>query len=271
MVHITPSATLPSSVGTTAPEGLLISHIQAHIRKGDAAKERATQNIKKSEDHYIAAGQYLTMLKASYAPTWQQWENILKVKLKLSTGRASELMQLADGRKNLQEIRADTAKRVAKHAKASSSLVSKTNEENCNHSGLETPEESEIKKAEDRLSTAKMQSIILDRVCMLIAEMTPHTLSKFRDYWEENCNDHPATATKQTEDGARYSFATMKALAFTGNTVQATAKILIGALIDEAVRERVIKLVLEGELQSSFADFRDAIADLYQKISRAGK
>ena len=100
------TAASSATVGTTtAPASLLIGHIQAHIKQGDAAKERATKNIKKSQDHYIAAGQYLKMLKVSYAPTWQQWETVLKVKVKLSTGRASELMQLADGRKNLQEIR----------------------------------------------------------------------------------------------------------------------------------------------------------------------
>src|SRR5262249_1335208 len=60
----------------------------------------------------IAAGQYLTILRAAYAPTWEQWETILKVKVQLSTGRASELMQIADGRKSLQEVRDATAERV---------------------------------------------------------------------------------------------------------------------------------------------------------------
>src|SRR5262249_34093414 len=93
-------------------------------------KERAAQNHKKSEDHFIAAGQYLTMLKVTYAPTWQQWETILKVKIKLSTGRASELMQLADGRKDLRQLRDTTAQRVkALRDSRGSSLQSRCNEE----------------------------------------------------------------------------------------------------------------------------------------------
>ena len=55
----------------------------------------------------------MTTLKAHYAPTWQAWEAILKIKVKLSVGRASELMALADGRKSVQEIRSATAQRVA--------------------------------------------------------------------------------------------------------------------------------------------------------------
>src|SRR5262249_8577886 len=72
------------------PEYLLVRHIRAHIDKGDKAK-------KKAEDHYIAAGQYLATLKAAYAPTWAAWEDLLKTKVKLSTGRPTELIQLPPG------------------------------------------------------------------------------------------------------------------------------------------------------------------------------
>jgi hypothetical protein len=115
------STTVSSSIGTTAPEGLLISHIQAHIKKGELAEARADQNRKHAEGHYVAAGRYLTMLKVTYAPTWSHWETLLKVKVKLSTGRASELMQLADGRKDLQQIRDGKAQSVAR-LRASKSL-----------------------------------------------------------------------------------------------------------------------------------------------------
>jgi len=64
-----------------APESLLIRHIKAHIHKGEAAKERATKNQKKSDDHFIAAGLQLTLLKTHYAPSWQAWETILKAKV----------------------------------------------------------------------------------------------------------------------------------------------------------------------------------------------
>jgi hypothetical protein len=120
-----------SSVGAIAPESLLIHHIQAHIRQGEKAKERATKNHQKSEDHFIAAGTYLTTLKVNYAPTWQAWESLLKIKVKLSVGRASELMQLADGRKDLRQIRDATAQRVRalRANQGASSLQSRCNEE----------------------------------------------------------------------------------------------------------------------------------------------
>jgi hypothetical protein len=110
------------TAGPAPPEQLLIGHIQAHIKQGEKAKERADKNHKKSEDHFIAAGTYLITLKVNYAPTWQAWESLLKIKVKLSTGRASKLMQLADGRKDLQQIRDEKAQSVARLREHGSSL-----------------------------------------------------------------------------------------------------------------------------------------------------
>ena len=63
--------------------------IKAHIAKGDKAVEKA-------DEHYKAAGIYLKELKAEHADTWAKWETLLKTKIGISTGRASELMQVAD-------------------------------------------------------------------------------------------------------------------------------------------------------------------------------
>jgi hypothetical protein len=124
-----PSTTASSStVGTSAPESLLIRYIQAHVKKGELANERADQNRQKAEEHFVAAGAYLAQLKTTYAPTWQAWESLLKIKVKLSVGRASELMQIADGRKTVQEVREATAQRV-KVLRATSSLQHQCNEE----------------------------------------------------------------------------------------------------------------------------------------------
>src|SRR5262249_28888154 len=106
MVHPSLSTTTPSSsIGTSAPESLLVRYIRAHVRKGDQAKDKSAQ-------HYIAAGHYLITLKANYAPSWEAWEDLLQVKVKLSASRASELMAVADGRKSVQEVRNATAQRV---------------------------------------------------------------------------------------------------------------------------------------------------------------
>lgn len=37
----------------------------------------------------------------------------------------------------------------------------------------------------DELTTTRLQNIILDRVCRLVAEMTPRTLSRFKRHMEE--------------------------------------------------------------------------------------
>jgi hypothetical protein len=107
----------------------MIRYVQAHVKKGELAKERADHNRQKAEEHFIAAGAYLTTLKVNYAPTWQAWESLLKIKVKLSVGRASELMQLADGRKDLQQIRDGKAQSMARLRAHSSSPQAQCGEE----------------------------------------------------------------------------------------------------------------------------------------------
>src|SRR5262249_2969533 len=78
--------------------------IKAHIAKGDRA-------IEKADEHYTAAGIYLKALKNEHGGSWDDWTKLLKTKVGISTGRASELMQIADGRKTVGELReADGAK-----------------------------------------------------------------------------------------------------------------------------------------------------------------
>ena len=90
----------------------LISHITAHIAAGDKAASKA-------EQHYIAAGQYLTKLKATHAGSWAEWEVMLKAKVHISTGRASELMQIADGRTTVAKLRIADAQKHKRLRRAS--------------------------------------------------------------------------------------------------------------------------------------------------------
>jgi hypothetical protein len=83
-------------------ESKLVRTIKAHIEKGDRATEKA-------EQHYIAAGQHLKTLKAAHSGTWAEWEALLKDKIGIGKSRASELMQIADGRKTVEQVRARTA------------------------------------------------------------------------------------------------------------------------------------------------------------------
>src|SRR5262249_44197607 len=91
----------------TATPTQLIGLIKAHIAKGDKAKEKADQ-------HYMAAGQHLKALKAEHdaaGGTWAEWEELLKEKIDIGKSRASELMQIADGTKTVEQVRADRTER----------------------------------------------------------------------------------------------------------------------------------------------------------------
>jgi hypothetical protein len=91
--------------------------IKAHIAKGDKAVEKA-------DEHYKAAGIYLKELKAEHADTWAKWKMLLKTEIGISTGRASELMQVADGCKTVEKLRADKAESVRQVRARASSLRS---------------------------------------------------------------------------------------------------------------------------------------------------
>ena len=91
-------------------ETQLIKTIKAHIAKGDHAKEKADQ-------HYISAGLHLKELKDRHDGTWAEWEELLKTKIGIGKSRASELMQIADGRKTVEDVREDTNQRKLQHRK----------------------------------------------------------------------------------------------------------------------------------------------------------
>jgi hypothetical protein len=112
----------------------LIKTIKAHIAKGDKAAE-------KSEQHYIAAGQHLKTLKAQHDDadgTWAEWEALLKDKIGIGRSRASELMQIADGRKTVEQVRAGTAERMRQLRDRS---PSRDGEEWCGHAEAHASED----------------------------------------------------------------------------------------------------------------------------------
>jgi hypothetical protein len=88
----------------------LIRLITEHIRKGEEAEERAEKAQTKAADHYIAAGQYLTQLKAGTG-SWAEWEQLLKDKIGIGKSWAGELMALGEGRKSIEQLRAEATER----------------------------------------------------------------------------------------------------------------------------------------------------------------
>jgi hypothetical protein len=69
----------------------------------------------KAEQYFIAAGQQLKTLKGMHTGSWQEWELTLKEKCGIGKSRASELMQIADGRKTVAEVASNTTQRSIKH------------------------------------------------------------------------------------------------------------------------------------------------------------
>jgi len=98
-------------------ESQLVRTIKAHIAKGDHASEKA-------EQHYIAAGQHLKALKAQHGGTWAEWAALLKNRVGIGKSRASELMQIADGRRTIEQVRAATGERTARTRALQSSSLS---------------------------------------------------------------------------------------------------------------------------------------------------
>jgi hypothetical protein len=78
--------------------------VRTHLAKGDQAAEKA-------EQHYIAAALTLKALKEAHKRTWEEWEAKVKEKAGMGAPRASEIMQLADGRKTLEGLRTSEAER----------------------------------------------------------------------------------------------------------------------------------------------------------------
>jgi hypothetical protein len=90
-------------------ETQLVKTIKAHLAK--AAKYQS-----KAEEHLITAGQYLMTLKGN-SPDQATFLQIVQEQIGLGKSRTYELLQIADGRTTTEKVRADTAKRVMKHAK----------------------------------------------------------------------------------------------------------------------------------------------------------
>ena len=99
---------------STLSEDQVIKLIKAHIAKGDKAKHTSDLAGKKAEEHYIAAGLHLKTLREGSSKA--AWEKLIKRKCGIGTSRAYELIQIADGKKTVAEVRLGTAKRMRRLA-----------------------------------------------------------------------------------------------------------------------------------------------------------
>jgi hypothetical protein len=100
-------STSENNTAADANQAQLIRTIKAHLDKGDHASEKA-------EQHYITAGRHLKTLRDNHTGTWVEWVTLLKTEIGIGKSRASELMEIADGRKTAEGIAAARRKRQLK-------------------------------------------------------------------------------------------------------------------------------------------------------------
>ena len=166
----------------------LVRTIKAHIAKGDQAKDRA-------EQHYISAGQHLKTLQRLHKDrggTWAKWEALVKEQCGIAKSRASELMQIADGRKTVKQVRERANESSGKsHAKAreiSSPLIS-------GETADTSAEERKARYAADDMPTEEEadeshQSTLYDHACLIVdEEMSGETRRKFFAHIKEKYDD----------------------------------------------------------------------------------
>jgi hypothetical protein len=147
--------------------------VRAHIAKGDKAKDKA-------EQHYIAAGAYLAQLKADHAGTWAEWEALVKEKAGIGKSRASELMQIGDGRKTVEQTRAEAAERKRIEREQEKSLRDVT--ENDDQDDIEDDDNDDASDpAFKRLKPAERKALY-DEGVALLEKMDPPTRRKFFTY-----------------------------------------------------------------------------------------
>jgi hypothetical protein len=278
-----------SAAGAIPPEQLLVRHIQAHVHKGHVAADKAQQ-------HFIAAGQYLIVLKTNYAPTWQAWEAILKTKIKISTGRASELMQLADGRKNLQQIRDGKAQSVAKLRAKSSSLVVKREEDtnSLHHSSEEKGQPAtttqviplaqspqQIPEDDDFIERAKQEdargTAVADEMIAENPGLVTRLLNAIDGDFPEDLDFLFVLRRRQKETIAPPTKAENARADVRHLTDDDWTQINAHQLIDDLTasssneREAAANLLVSGSRRYQFDAATAAVADLYQQLAKAGK
>src|SRR5262249_2338127 len=142
---------MATAQGGSMNESELIRHIKAHIKAGDKAKCKA-------EDHYIAAGQYLKQLKDD-CPDQKTFLEKVEKEIGIGKSRTYELMQIGDGRKTVDEVRADTAKRVAKHEQ-SRPLANGQNADDLEASAEHKLDDAEIVSEDEKLGPDKFTLMV---------------------------------------------------------------------------------------------------------------
>jgi hypothetical protein len=142
------------------PLSTLADTIKAHIARGD-------KSIGKAEEHYIAAGIHLAEAKERVRrETNLTWPAFLNGQCGIQRRRADELIELADGRKTLAEIRESKAEsmrrsRAAGSAQRGAQSGITQSSQSTNNLGGETPEYARLlNRVIQRLKRLDMEALV---------------------------------------------------------------------------------------------------------------
>ena len=93
-------------------EAAVAVSVAEHCHAINALVDKLEHAERKVDEYQRAIGQHIAAVKEARPDDWQK---VIEVECKLKRSRAYELLAIADGRKTVEQVRAEAAKRVRKH------------------------------------------------------------------------------------------------------------------------------------------------------------
>jgi hypothetical protein len=93
-------------------EAAVAVSVAEHCHAINALVDKLEHAERKVDEYQRAIGQHIAAVKEARPDDWQK---VIEVECKLKRSRAYELLAIADGRKTVEQVRAEVAKRVRKH------------------------------------------------------------------------------------------------------------------------------------------------------------
>jgi hypothetical protein len=160
---------------------VMTAAVAEHCRRIKALSAKLEHAENKVEQYQVAIGQHIAAVKEAEPKDWQV---TIEAQCGLKKSRAYELLAIADGRKTVEGVRADTAKRVMKHAKSFPLANGNTDtastddvEEESGTSRTAIVPVDDIPSAEE--AEESHQETLLDHGCGILERMTVETRQRF--------------------------------------------------------------------------------------------
>src|SRR5215469_4611183 len=108
----TPSLASVTRACVMSDEAAVAVSVAEHCHAINALVDKLEHAERKVDEYQRAIGQHIAAVKEARPDDWQK---VIEVECKLKRSRAYELLAIADGRKTVEQVRAEVAKRVRKH------------------------------------------------------------------------------------------------------------------------------------------------------------